>query len=54
MYAKAIAALVTPVIVSLLMPLGISAETPIAQVIELLILALTTAVTVYFVPNQVK
>lgn len=52
MYSKAIAALITPIVVSLLMPLGITAETPIAQVIEVLVIAATTAAMVFFVPNR--
>lgn len=52
MYAKAIAALVTPLVVSLLMPLGIDADTTVAQAIEAVIIAVTTALAVYFIPNK--
>ena len=52
MYAKAIAAFITPLIVTLLMPLGVDADTTIAQFIEALIMAVSTAVMVFMVPNR--
>lgn len=51
MYAKAIAALITPLIVTLLMPLGLNETSTVAQVIEALIVAISTAVMVFMVPN---
>lgn len=51
-YAKAIAAFITPMIVALLMPLGIDGTSTVAQLIEALIIAVTTAVTVWYVPNR--
>lgn len=52
MYAKAIAALITPLVVTLLMPLGLSEASTVAQVIEALIVAISTAVMVYAFPNK--
>jgi fumarate reductase subunit D len=54
MYAKAIAALITPLIVTLLMPLGLNETSTVAQVVEAIVVAVSTAVAVYFIPNQVK
>lgn len=51
-YAKAIAALVTPLIIAPLAFLGIGAETTVGTAIEVLIVALATAVSVYWVPNK--
>lgn len=51
-YAKAIAAFITPMIVTLLMPLGVDGDTSLTQFIEVLIMGVTTAVMVYFVPNK--
>lgn len=53
-YAKAIAAFVTPTLVSFLLPLGITAETSVGQAVEMLLLAGITAAAVYFVPNRQK
>jgi len=52
MYAKAIAALITPLVVTLLMPLGINEASTVAQVIEAIIVAVSTAIMVYAVPNK--
>jgi len=52
MYSKAIAALITPLVVTLLMPLGIDETSTVAQFIEALILAVSTAIMVYVVPNK--
>jgi len=52
MYAKAITALITPLVVTLLMPLGIDETSTVAQFIEALILAVSTAIMVYVVPNR--
>jgi hypothetical protein len=52
MYAKAIAAFITPLVVTLLMPLGIDETSTVAQFIEALILAVSTAAAVYFVKNK--
>jgi hypothetical protein len=54
MYAKAIAALITPLIVTLLMPFGLNETSTVAQVIEAIIVAVSTATAVYFVKNEVK
>lgn len=51
-YAKAIAALITPLVITLLMPLGIDETSTISQVIEALIIAVSTAVMVYVIPNK--
>jgi fumarate reductase subunit D len=51
-YAKALAAFLTPLVITLLMPLGINETSTIAQVIEALIVAISTAVMVYVVPNK--
>lgn len=51
-YAKAIAALVVPIIVAPLAFLGISAETTVGTALEILIVALATAASVYWVPNK--
>jgi len=52
MYAKAIAALITPLVISLLMPFGITETSTLSQIIEALIVAISTAVMVYVVPNK--
>lgn len=54
MYTKAIAAFITPVIIGFLMPLGIDGDTTVAQLIETLIIAVSTGITVYFVKNKVE
>ena len=53
-YAKAIAAFITPTLVSFLLPLGITAETSVGQAVEILIMAGITAAAVYFIPNRQK
>ena len=53
MYNKAIAALLTPFIVTLLIPLGLTGDSSITEFITAVIFALSTAVAVYFVPNKV-
>lgn len=52
LYAKAIAAFITPMIVTLLMPLGIDETSTVAQLIEGIIIAISTALAVFFVPNK--
>jgi hypothetical protein len=54
MYAKAIAAFVTPLIVTLLIPLGIDGDSTVTQFIEAIIMAVSTAAMVYWVPNKVQ
>lgn len=54
MYAKAIAAFITPLILTLLVPFGIGADTSVSDAIYLLVAALSTALAVYFVPNKPK
>lgn len=51
-YAKAVAAFVTPFILTLFTPLGVDGDTTTSQFIELLITAALTAVAVYFIPNK--
>lgn len=51
-YAKAIAAFVTPLVLTLLAPLGLGATTTLEDAIYLLITAIVTGLTVYFVPNR--
>jgi len=51
-YAKAIAAFIVPLVVSMLVPFGITADTTVAEVVNLLVLAVVTAVSVYMVPNS--
>lgn len=53
-YAKTIAAFITPIIVSILMPLGIDADTTVAQAIEIALVGIITAAAVYFTPNKPK
>jgi len=53
-YAKTIAAFITPLIVGLFAPIGITGETSLANALELILVAIFTAVMVYFVPNKVK
>ena len=50
--AKAIVALIVPIFVDLLLPLGITNETTFTNGLIILISALCTAVAVYFVPNK--
>jgi len=54
LYAKAIAAVVTPFVISLLMPLGIDETSTVSQLIEALIVAVSTGLMVFLVPNKVK
>jgi hypothetical protein len=51
-YAKALVAFITPLIMSLLLPLGISPETPVIQAVEVILLAIITAVAVFVIPNR--
>lgn len=53
-YAKAIAAVVTPLILTLLVPMGIGADTPLSDVIYLLVTALLTGAAVLLIPNKPK
>ena len=50
-YSKALAAFLTPLIVTLLMPLGLDGESTVTQLVEAVIIAVSTGVMVYFVPN---
>lgn len=52
--AKAITAFITPLIVGLLLPLGITGDTSLSTAIEIILMALLTALAVYAVPNQTK
>ena len=51
-YAKSLTALITPLVVTLLMPLGINEFSSLAQIIEAIIVAVTTALMVFLVPNK--
>jgi hypothetical protein len=53
MYNKAIAALITPIIVGALAPLGIHGDTTVAQALEIILMAVSTAIVVYLIPNKV-
>jgi hypothetical protein len=52
LYAKAITAFVTPIILSILVPFGINGETPVMEAIDILVVTLITTLAVYFVPNR--
>lgn len=52
LYAKAITALVTPLILTILIPLGINGETPVMEAIDIIIVTLITTLGVYLVPNK--
>lgn len=52
--AKAIVALIVPILSSVLLPLGITETTTFSGGLEILLTALFTALAVYFVPNRVK
>lgn len=51
-YAKAIAAFVTPLVLTLLVPLGIGADTTVGDAIYILIASGVTAFAVWAVPNK--
>lgn len=51
-YSKAITAFITPLIVNLLLPLGITAETTVANAVAILVTAGITAIAVYVIPNK--
>ena len=51
-YAKAIAALITPLVLSLLLPLGITGDTTVENAITMMLVALGTSVAVYFTRNK--
>lgn len=57
-YAKAIAAFIVPYVVVLLSPLGVSGdmsfEEALTTVVSALVVAVTTAVSVYFAKNTPK
>jgi hypothetical protein len=53
-YAKSIAAFIAPLVIGLFAPLGITGDTSLASALELVLVALFTAATVYFVPNRVQ
>ena len=51
-YAKAIAAFVAPLIIGVLAPLGITGDTTVLQVVEIVLMAVFTAAAVYLTPNR--
>lgn len=51
-YSKAIAALITPLLLAVLLPIGITADTTVENAISAIIMALGTASAVYFVRNK--
>lgn len=51
-YAKAIAAFIVPMIMTPLVSFGITADTTLASALEMLIVALITAASVYVLPNK--
>lgn len=51
-YAKAITALITPIILAILVPLGINGETAVMDAIDIVVVTLITTLAVYFVPNK--
>lgn len=53
-YAKAIAGLLTPLVLTLLVPFGITGDTTVADALYLLMTAGITGAVVYFVPNKEK
>jgi len=53
-YAKAIAAFVVPLILTLLTPFGIGADTSVSDALYLLLTAAITGLSVYIIPNKVK
>jgi len=54
MYNKAIIAFITPMIATFLIPYGITGETTVTELISSLVFSLSTAITVYLVPNKVQ
>jgi len=51
-YAKAIAAFIVPLVVSMLVPFGITADTTVVEVLNLLVLSAVSFIAVYMVPNS--
>lgn len=51
-FAKAIVAFVTPLILTLVAPLGIGAETSFGDALYLLMSAALTGIAVYTIPNR--
>jgi len=54
MYNKAIIAFITPMIITFLIPLGINGDSTITELVSAIIFSLSTALTVYLVPNKVQ
>jgi fumarate reductase subunit D len=53
MYNKAIIAFITPMIVTFLIPLGLTGDSTVTELISAVVFSLSTAITVYLVPNKV-
>lgn len=51
-YAKAMTALITPLILGVLIPFGITESTQVGEAINILLTALGTSVMVYLIPNK--
>jgi len=54
MYNKAIVAFITPLIMGILLPLGITGDTTVMTAVEIIITALTTAAMVFMTRNKPK
>ena len=54
MYNKAIVAFITPLILTLLIPLGLTGDSTVTQFISAVVFAISTAISVYLVPNKVQ
>lgn len=51
-YNKAIVAFITPMIVTLLIPFGITGDTTISSAVNIILTAILTGVSVYLIPNK--
>jgi hypothetical protein len=51
-YSKAIAAFITPFILTLVMPLGLNGDSSLVSVIEAVVLSGLTSLSVYMVANK--
>jgi len=53
MYNKAIIAFITPMIITYVIPLGITGDTTVTELISSLVFSLSTSFTVWLTPNKV-
>ena len=51
-YAKAIVAFITPILLAPLVVLGIEPETTVESAVSILLMAVFSALSVYFTPNK--